>query len=186
MLKTIFVLIIICEIIGMAASDIRSFVLSLVFYTQLSNLAGMLSAGLLLVMGAQEWIIALRYLSACMLVMTMLVTVFVMVPTMKDTKLLLWSRAGFFLHVVCPVLNVFSYVFLEQHARARLIWFPVLVTLIYGDIMLYFNYQKKVDGPYPFLRVYHQSKTSTVLWFIALLILIAGIGWGVTSASALC
>ena len=44
MLKTILVLIIICEIIGMAASDIRSFVLSMMFYIQLSNLAGMLSA----------------------------------------------------------------------------------------------------------------------------------------------
>ncbi|MBE6123559.1 MAG: hypothetical protein E7190_12725 [Erysipelotrichaceae bacterium] len=81
-LKIILILIIICEIIGMAASNIRSFVWSLMFYTQLSNLAAMISAGCLLIIGPLEWITAFRYLSACMLVMTLLVTVFVLVPTM--------------------------------------------------------------------------------------------------------
>ena len=111
-LKIILILIIICEIIGMAASNIRSFVWSLMFYTQLSNLAAMISAGCLLIIGPLEWITAFRYLSACMLVMTLLVTVFVLVPTMKDTKLLLWSRVGFFLHIVCPLLNLASYILL--------------------------------------------------------------------------
>ena len=58
------------------------------------------------------------------------------------------------------MLNVASYILLEPYAPSGLIWIPVLVTLIYGDIMLYINYQRKVDGPYPFLRVYHQSKKS--------------------------
>ena len=183
MLKYVLLLIIICELIGMYTPGIGNFIRSLMFYTQLSNLAGMLSAAALLVFGPASWVITFRYLSACMLVMTMLVTIFVLVPTMKDTKLLLWSRVGFFLHLVCPILNVASYILLEQYAPSGLIWIPVLVTLIYGDIMLYFNYQRKVDGPYPFLRVYHQSKTATVIWFTALLFLVLGIGTAVTALS---
>ena len=81
------------------------------------------------------------------------------------------------------MLNVASYILLEPYAPSGLIWIPVLVTLVYGDIMLYFNYQRKVDGPYPFLRVYHQSKTATVIWFMVLLFLVLGIGTAVTALS---
>ena len=178
MLKYVLILIIICEITGMASSSIRRFIRSLMYYTQLSNVAGLLSAAALLVFGPAEWVKTFRYLACCMLVMTMLVTIFVLVPTMKDTKLLLWSRVGFFLHLVCPVLNLTSYILLEQFASPLLMWVPALVTLVYGDIMLYFNYQRKVDGPYPFLRVYHQSRMATVLWFTVLMFLLFGIAYG--------
>ena len=181
MLKYVLILIIFCEIIGMASSSIRNFVKSLMYYTQLSNVAGLLSAAALLVFGPAEWVKTFRYLACCMLVMTMLVTIFVLVPTMKDTKLLLWSRVGFFLHLVCPVLNLMSYILLEELASPRLMWVPAVVTLVYGDVMLYFNYQRKVDGPYPFLRVYHQSRTATVVWFTVLMFLLLGIAYGTTA-----
>ncbi len=35
-------------------------------------------------------------------------------------------------------------------------------------IMLYLNWKEKIDGPYPFFRVRHQSSLATVLWFAAL------------------
>jgi hypothetical protein len=110
-----------------------------------------------------------------MLVMTCIVTVFVLVPTIKDTQLLLWSRSGFFLHLVCPLLNVLSWFFLEPHVPAGYVFLPPLVTLVYGIIMLYLNYRRIYDGPYPFLRVHNQSVTATVLWIIVLLVIMGSI-----------
>ncbi len=175
-LKWTLTVIILCEIWGLTSvGNLKKVLKSMMFYTQLSNAAALISALLVLVFGSLPWITALRYLAACMLIMTMLVTVFILVPTMKDTHLLLWSRGGFFLHLVCPVLNLASYLFLEPHAGWNLLYLPLLVTLIYGDIMLYFNYLKKLDGPYPFLRFHHQSRRATFLWFTVLLIVITAV-----------
>ena len=44
--------------------------------------------------------------------------------------------------------------FAESVIRQRL---PVIVTLIYGIVMLYLNWIRKVDGPYPFFQVHQQS-----------------------------
>ena len=178
LLKIILILIIFCEIWGITAVGYGKIMRSMMYYTQLSNAAALISALLLLVFGNQPWIIAFRYLSVCMLMMTMLVTIFVLVPTIKDTQLLLWSRVGFFLHLVCPVLNLVSYLFLEQRAGWGLLPLPAIVTLIYGDIMLYFNYKRKVDGPYPFLRYHDQSRMATFLWFVVLMFVILGISSG--------
>ncbi len=172
MKNAVLIMILLCEVWGISYAGWRNVPRSMMFYTQLSNAAAFFSALALLCLGSFTWVTAFRYLSVCMLMMTMFVTIFILVPAIKDTRLLLWSRAGFFLHIVCPILNFVSYVFLEAHADHRMIILPVIVTLAYGDIMLYFNYQRKVDGPYPFLRVYQQSRTATVLWFTALLAVI--------------
>ena len=50
-----------------------------------------------------------------------------------------------------------------------------MITLAYGMIMLGMNGAGKFDGPYPFFRVRHQSKTATILWVIVLFAIIATI-----------
>ena len=167
-LKIVLLLIIVCEIWGITGVDKKHLLKSMIYYTQLSNVAALISAVLLLCFGPAEWIAVFRYLSVCLLIMTCLVTVFVLQPLLHDSYLLLWSRTGFFLHLVCPFLNTLSYVFLETHAKGS-VFLPPAVTLLYGVIMLYMNYIEKVDGPYPFLRIRHQTKTATVIWIIVLL-----------------
>ena len=176
MLRTIvLIVIILCGIWGMTAVKGIRLLKSLIFYTQLSNLAAILSAVCALLFPGQEWTAVFRYLAVCMLIMTCLVTVFVLVPTIRDTQLLLWSRSGFFLHLVCPLLNILSYCFLEAHAPSGYAFLPPLVTLLYGIVMLYLNYRRIYDGPYPFLRVHNQSVTATVLWIIVLLLAMGSI-----------
>ena len=177
--KIILAVIICCEIYGLTSLKGIRLIKSFIFYTQLSNLAALISASLLLVFGGQEWIIAFRYLSVCMLIMTMLVTITILLPMIKNVELLLTSRSGFFLHLVGPILNTVSYFAFEPHASQAMTFIPPAVTLIYGIIMIYLNYINKVDGPYPFLRVHHQSKTATVLWIIVLLIVISAISWSI-------
>jgi hypothetical protein len=178
-LKAILIAIIVSELIGLATRGFGRLIRTFIFYTQLSNVAALLSACLLLFFGPSPAVTAFRYLSVCMLWMTMLVTIFILVPTIKNTKLLLWSRVGFFLHLLCPVLNTVSYLFFEPHVSAAAIAIPAAVTLVYGVIMLYMNYIRRVDGPYPFLRVHNQSAAATVIWIIILLALITAIGSGV-------
>ena len=147
----------------------------LVFYTQLSNLAAAVSAALLLILGQTPWIAVLRYLSTCMLVMTFFVTTCVLIPMGGDPKKLLWSGSGLYHHVLCPVLSTLSYLCFELHAGLSWLWLPPGVTLIYGLVMLALNARGKVDGPYPFFRVRHQSAGATVLWMAALMAVMTGI-----------
>lgn len=149
----------------------------LVFYTQLSNLAATVSALLLVILGQPMWVTVLRYLSNCMLVMTFFVTTCVLIPMGGDPKKLLWSGNGLYHHVLCPIVSTASYVFAEQHSGT--IWLPVIVTLVYGLVMLYLNGIRKVDGPYPFFRVHYQSAMATVLWMVALMAVMTGISAGV-------
>ena len=139
------------------------------FYTQLSNMTAALSALLLLLFGQTEWVAHLRYLGACMLLMTAFVTACVLVPMGGDPKKLLGVGSGLINHVLCPVLCVVSYLFFERHAPFRAFLLPVGVTLIYGVVMLRLNALGKADGPYPFFRVRAQSVRATALWFLALL-----------------
>ena len=149
--------------------------MALVFYTQLSNMVTAASALMLLVLGQPSWVTVGRYLSTCMLVMTFLVTTCVLIPMGGDPKKLLWSGNRVYHHVLCPILSTISYIMIEQHAGMTWIWLPVVLTFIYGMIMLYLNHIGKVDGPYPFFRVRYQSVSATVLWVLILLVVVAAI-----------
>ena len=184
-IKGMLISIIVLEIWGITAVKRKKLMKSMIYYTQLSNVAGMFSALFLLVFGSIEWVIGLRFLSVCMLTMTGFVTIFILRPMLKNNRALFWSRSGFFLHIVCPLLNLISYFFLEEHAEGITLCLPAAVTLLYGIIMIYMNYIGKVDGPYPFLRVREQSKKATVIWIILLLILIGFISTVIYWSSAM-
>lgn len=179
MKQIIWILIMAAEIYGITAIERKHLLGSMIYYTQLSNAAALLSILCMFLFGDQPWVTGFRYLSVCMLIMTFLVTVFVLVPTIKDTHLLLWSRSGFFLHIVGPFANTLSYLFLENHVEPWMIAIPPVMTLIYGLTMIWFNYKRVIDGPYPFLRIYNQSVRATVLWVLVLLLLIGAIASGV-------
>ncbi len=145
------------------------------FYTIISNFLAMLSTALLLAAGPGAFFCGFRFLSVCMMLMTMLVTLFVLLPIMKDAGL--FSGTQFFFHLLCPIVTTLSYILLEEHSRA---WYvPAAVTIIYGIVVMYLNYLGKMDGPYPFVRVNHQSRTATVVWIIVMYSAICGIAWGV-------
>ena len=175
--RILCVIVLLLEVRGLSLSISDRKWKILVFYTQLSNLAATVSALLLVILGQPTWVTALRYLSTCMLVMTFLVTTCVLIPMGGDPKRLLWSGNGLYHHILCPILSTVSYIFAERHSG--MIWLPIVVTLIYGMVMLYLNGIRKVDGPYPFFRVHNQSVAATVLWMAMLMVVMTGIGSGV-------
>ena len=162
-------LIIILESIGLTLSARRRGWKLLQFYTQLSNIAALLSSVLFLLAGEQAaW---LRYAGNCMLCMTFFVTLCILVPMGAGFQKMMLTGSGLFHHTLCPILSVASYLLWEAHASP---WYlPVLLTFLYGMLMLYLNGKGKVDGPYPFFRVRRQSAAATAAWMAALTGLIA-------------
>ena len=147
----------------------------LCYYTQFSNIITLFSCLAFLICGGMA--APLRYLSTCMMVMTFLITLCVLVPMGGGFKKLMLSGNGLYHHTICPIVSVSSYILREQHDG---LWsVPVILTFIYGIVMLILNGKEIFDGPYPFFRVKHQSMTATVLWIAALIAVIYGISIGV-------
>ncbi|MBR0374186.1 MAG: hypothetical protein IJH91_06645 [Mogibacterium sp.] len=184
--------VIILEIFGFRVSISERGKTIFAYYTQISNLITAASSVLFLASAAvmpreaagaagqslQGFAASLRYLSTCMLIMTFLITLCVLVPMGGGFHRLMLSGNGLYHHTLCPVISVASYVLWEPHAAA--VWLPVVVTMGYGFTMLYMNWKQRFDGPYPFLRVHNQSRRATVLWMVALVLLIAGLSLAVT------
>lgn len=173
--RSLCLVVLVLEIKGLSLSFRERRWNVLIYYTQISNIAAALSSALLLVFDQPVLVRAVRYVSTCMLIMTLLITVFVLIPMGGNAKKLLWSGNGLYHHVLCPVISSVSYIIFESHASAGMIWIPVAVTAVYGGIMLYLNWIRYVDGPYPFFHVHKQSVLATVLWTAALLAVIAAV-----------
>ncbi|MCR5233846.1 MAG: hypothetical protein K6E53_08050 [Lachnospiraceae bacterium] len=171
------ILIIVLEIMGFSNSFSRG-IKVLIFYTQLSNIITMISSVCFIINRYAVFTTILRYLSTVMLTMTVLITVFVLVPSGAGFKNMMLSDNGLFHHTLCPAISITSYILWEQHSR---MWgIPVAVTAVYGIVLLYLNYIEKVDGPYPFFRVHNMKAAVTAAWMVALIVLITGLSWGIT------
>ncbi len=169
------IIVIVLELAGFSVSRGRG-ILLLAFYTQLSNIVTLISCVCYLVNSDAAFTIALRYLSTVMLAMTVLVTLFVLVPYAGFVDMML-SGNGLYHHTLCPAISITSYFLWEQHSS---MWFiPVIVTFIYGIILLYLNHVEVIDGPYPFFRIHHQSVKATVIWMIALTLLVTVLSLGI-------
>ena len=169
-------IVIILELAGFNISRSRGLMM-LAFYTQLSNLVTLVSSVCYIINSGAAFTAAMRYLSTVMLIMTVLVTLFVLIPSGAGFRRMMLSGNGLFHHTLCPAVSVTSYILWETHSSMWVI--PVIVTLVYGIAMLYLNHKEVVDGPYPFLRVHEQSVKATVIWMVVLILLIAAISLAV-------
>ena len=160
--------VIVFELIGISISIPGRRLKVFAFYTQISNIITLISSILFLVTGGRA--APIRYLSTCMLVMTFLITLCVLVPMGGGFRNLMLSGNGLYHHTLCPIISAVSYVFWESHGGS--IFLPIIVTTVYGLILLLLNGLRLFDGPYPFFRVHDQSKIATVIWTVALICII--------------
>ena len=143
------------------------------YYTQNSNLVALVSSVAFLLVG--EGAAPLRYLATCMLTMTLLVTLFVLVPMGAGFQKMVFGSNCLYHHTLCPLVSVASYVLWEPHAS--LLVLPVGVTTVYGLVLLWLNARRVVDGPYPFFRVHDQSRAVTLAWTLVLIGVIGAISY---------
>lgn len=171
------IILIILEIIGIYVSRSHGLIL-LIFYTQLSNIVTLVSSICYVISSDAAVTITLRYLSTVMLTMTVLITLFVLIPAGFGFADMMLSGSGLYHHTLCPLISIASYVLWEQHS---LCWpIPAGVTFLYGIIMLTLNYKGVIEGPYPFFEVHKQSVKATVIWMTALTVLITALSKGIT------
>lgn len=173
--------IIVFELIGLRISALDRKWMILVYYTQLSNIITLFTSCVFVVTGSNAVTITLRYVSTCMLTMTLLVSLFVLVPMGAGFKNMMLSGNGLYHHTICPILSFTSYYLWEEHSHLWIL--PVILTFVYGVVMLILNGTGKYDGPYPFFRIHKQSKAATVMWIIILIAIIAGISILISSTA---
>ena len=163
-------IVIVLEIIGLKISISDRKWTILAYYTQISNIITLISSVCLVAFGPGGFTCGLRYISTCMLTMTFLITLCVLVPMGGGFRKLMLSGNGLYHHTLCPIISVASYILWEKHNSVILL--PVLITFVYGITMIYLNYKRRFDGPYPFFRVHNQSSETTAMWIGVLIVII--------------
>jgi len=159
------------------------------YYTQDSNLLAMLvcilsvvTAAVLMIRGGRtipRWLALLRLTATGCVTLTLLIAAFVLVPLESHGSLLLLrmefvdfmlSGSMLYLHTVCPLLMIFSLLFLWGTSRLKLrhALLAVIPTILYGVILLRLNITGRYAGPYPFLYVHRQPVFMTVIWCAAI------------------
>ncbi len=182
MARLLNLIVVVLELIAFSkVRKLRSLKQGLIFYTQLSNIVALISSLLLVIFGQGYVVGILRLLSVSMLTMTFFVTAFILVPMSGKLKEFMFSGSGLYHHLIIPVLSVLSYRSAEDRVSMGWIVLPVIVTLIYGIVMVCLNSAEKVDGPYPFFQIKRIGAKATVLWMAVLLavvgILSAAVGY---------
>lgn len=156
-----------------------------IYYTQDSNILAMVVCAIsvigtlvCLIMGKEkrpDWIRRIKHVAASCLAVTLIVEMCVLVPMNcrrlsdfpREFRYGMLSGEMLYMHTVCPLLMIFSFLILEPGKRMKgNVYVCLIPTLIYGVVSLYMNYIRAYIGPYPFLYVYIQPVYMTVIWMI--------------------
>ncbi len=120
--------------------------------------------------GLPGWLVMLRYMATCCLILTFMVVLLVLGPSEGYAHELLWDVHPIN-HVMAPLISLLSLVFLENSEplpkSAPLM--GILPTIIYAVVMILLNAVVLVEGPYFFLRVHEQSIFVTLFWIVVML-----------------
>lgn len=163
------------------------------FYTTDSNVLGMVICAVLGVCylkqlkngsAVPKWVIIVKYCAVCCLMITFLVTVFILTPFFAiDASLYgiegdfsLWQAIGVMLfssctvfhHLLCPLVSFTSLLLFDRlpYKPGKCMLFAMIPTAIYAAISITLNILRIWHGPYPFLLVHEQPVWMSFVWFI--------------------
>ena len=158
-----------------------------IFYTECSNLfAGIVCAmcaisevrALRAGVGISQAMRWLKYMASCVLLMTLFVVTFVLVPMLVNAgypgfSMMYLDGAKPLTHLGAPLIVTISYVLFEADRsmtfKQSLVGFAP--TLLYAAVAYPCNILRVWDGPYPFFQVWNMPIWQSILWFIVLFIL---------------
>lgn len=121
-----------------------------------------------------DWVQIVRYVSACCLMVTLIVACCILVPMTPGESLYGFMIRGNYLyvHTLCPLVMLAACM---VHGGATLTTRHALIaiipTVIYGVITLIMNAKRVYAGPYFFFEIRRQSWQTTVMWMT---IIVAG------------
>ena len=167
------------------------------FYTELSNIFAGIAAAVFCVFQAPlagtaqalpVWVRTLKYASVSCLAVTLVVVVCILSPMMGKGGLrtMMLEDSMLYHHFICPVLAIISFVLWERGPEIglRAIWFALIFTVVYAAVTIVLNALRKLDGPYPFLKVHDQPVWMSVLWVSVILGGAALLAWGLLAANS--
>lgn len=160
------------------------------FYTQDSNLLAVAACSALafceiacLISGRAlpDWTRLVRFIPACCLAVTLLVSAFLLSPGDGGFAATMLRGPLLYLHTLCPLLMIAAFLL---HPGAPLGAGDALLaltpTVIYAAVTLWRNILRLERGPYFFFHIYEQPGYVSALWVAAILGGNFLIAWGLT------
>ncbi len=174
------IVIVIMETVGCILTFSKIGTETLIYYTTDSNLFSLIVSGIFAVFAVKalqtncldaipNWVRALKLMSVTCLTVTFIVVIAVLAPVSKGGYMyMLFDNDFLYYHLLCPVLAILSYVFLEVHLdlKVKHSLIAAIPTLLYAIITTILNILRILYGPYPFLYVYEQSVFMSCVWFV--------------------
>ena len=122
-----------------------------------------------------RWLKRLKFISTSCLAMTFLTVVIILAPMYEDGNgwyIMLFTGSMLYHHFLNPVVAMVSFLLFEREPRLPLVSVPLALvpTIVYGVYDLWGNITGRIDGPYPFMRVYDQTIQETLMWFAIILV----------------
>ena len=170
------VLIVLFEIIGFIIFTKLNNKISLEYYTEDSNILALISSLLFTIYLLKEnriprWLQVFKYMTTICLTITFVVVLVVLGPMNNfDYSFLLFDKALFIQHLVCPILSFITFTLYDDIKPLNIIdnIIGLLWTILYSIVLIILNFFEIVSGPYPFLMVRDQELSISLAWSISL------------------
>ena len=132
-----------------------------------------------------RWLQISRMMTLMSLMLTFLVTLFILLPTYNFNFKFLFLGPNFFLHLFCPLLLLYIYIFLDKKKKlsTKDLFICTIPTIIYAIVLIILNILRIVKGPYTFLDVHNQSVMASILWVVFMISFVYLIGFTINKIS---
>ena len=170
------ILIVLFEILGIIETIILNHKISFEYYTEDSNILALISSTLFVIYLLKKnriprWLQVFKYMTTICLTITFVVVLTVLGPMNNfDYSFLLFSKALFIQHLICPILAFITFTLFDDIKPLHIIdnVIGLFSTLVYSLVLIILNMFEIVTGPYPFLMVREQELSMSIAWCIAL------------------
>ena len=156
------ILIVLLEIAGLYFAWKACGITMFKYYTQDSNIILMITCiiNIVFLLKGKEipkWLKTFKYVATCLVTVTFMVVIFVLIPLALPGEFMhyLTGESEIFHHVLCPILAMITYIFIEkQEAPSKKeVTVAVIPTFTYAIITIILNVLGVLRGPYSFLMV---------------------------------
>ena len=118
-----------------------------------------------------DWVRVVKYAATCTTTVTLMVVLTVLAPMEHDYAGLLFSGSMLFVHTLCPLFALWSFLAFEGEPKLHRgdVSFALIPTVLYALVAIVLNVVDVWHGPYPFLLVHEQPFWLSFLWCATIL-----------------
>ena len=163
------IIIVVLELIGQFMCFKSIGVNGFIYYTQLSNLFLLIACILYLFKKKIKLrIVDLLKFGSTLSVLITFIVVLLVLSSFYSLHWLLFVDANLYLHFLCPVLGVITFLFFDDIKISGIkdVFGAFIFTLLYSVVFIALNILRVVEGPYPFLLVYENPIYMSLFWIV--------------------